>query len=86
MSEGDAGQEYDGPRLGEPVKFSILVGPEQGVGIIPMQAGGIYVTPESMYHYNGKEWIDLEIDAKKLFRIVATYVDPQAVREGRQQI
>jgi hypothetical protein len=78
--------EYDGPRLGEPVKFSVLVGPEHGANIMPIDNGGVYITPHTAYQRRNGEWVDLEIDAEPLFRSVATYVDPQAIRQQQQNI
>jgi len=81
-SESD---EYDGPRLGEPVKFAMLVGPEDGVGVLPMENGGVYITPQTAYQRRNGEWVDLEVDTEPVFRSVATYVDPQAIRQQQQQ-
>lgn len=76
--------EYNGPRLGEPVKFAMLVGPEDGANIMPMENGGVYITPQTAYQRRNGEWVDLEVETEPLFRAVATYVDPQAIRQQQQ--
>lgn len=84
-SASEEKEEYDGPRLGEPVKFAVLVGPEQGVGIMPVMDGAIYVTPKSAYQMRNGEWVDLEIDTEEMFRSVATYIDPQEIQRRKQR-
>jgi hypothetical protein len=78
-SDGEDG--YDGPELGEMIKFSVLVGPEGGIGAWPADEGAIYITPETAYQNRNNEWIDLEADTEELFRAIATYVDPQEIRK-----
>lgn len=78
-------EEYDGPRLGEMVKFSVLFGPEGGIGAWPADEGAIYVTPNTAYQYRNGEWVDVEADTENLFRSVATYVDPQEIRRQQQR-
>lgn len=75
--------DYDGPRLGEMIKFSVLFGPEGGMGAWPCDDGTLYITPKTAYQYRDGDWVDLETDTENVFRAVATYVDPQAIREER---
>jgi len=77
-------EEYDGPRLGEMIKFSILVGPEGGIGAWPGDEGAIYIAPETAYQYRNGEWVDIDADTEEIFRSIATYVDPQEVRQRQQ--
>jgi len=76
--------EYDGPKLGEMIKFSVLVGPEGGIGAWPADDGAIYVTPYTAYQYRSGEWVDLDADTEELFRGIATYVNPQEIRERQR--
>jgi len=76
--------EYDGPELGEMIKFSVLVGPEGGIGAWPADDGAIYVTPYTAYQYRNGEWVDLDADTEELFRSIATYVNPQEIRERQR--
>jgi len=91
--EAEAGEEdaetedvtgYDGPELGEMIKFSVLVGPEGGIGAWPADDGAIYVTPYTAYQYRNGEWVDLDADTEELFRSIATYVNPQEIRERQR--
>lgn len=81
----DGEEEYDGPRLGEMIKFSVLVGPEGGIGAWPAEEGAIYVTPKTAYQHRNGEWVDLEADTRELFRAIATYVDPEEYRRRQQR-
>lgn len=76
--------EYDGPELNEMIKFSVLVGPEGGIGAWPADDGAIYVTPYTAYQYRNGEWVDLDADTEELFRSIATYVNPQEIRERQR--
>lgn len=84
QTDTEKSEAYDGPRLGEPVKFSVLFGPEQGVGVMPVMDGAIYITPESAYQKRNGEWTDLEMDTQAMFRSVATYIDPEAIRKQQR--
>jgi len=76
--------QYDGPELGEMIKFSVLVGPEGGIGAWPADDGAIYVTPYTAYQYRNGEWVDLDADTEELFQSIATYVNPQEIRERQR--
>jgi len=76
--------EYEGPELGEMIKFSVLVGPEGGIGAWPADDGAIYITPHTAYQYRNGEWVDLDADTEELFRSIATYVDPQEIRQSQR--
>lgn len=80
MTDGNS-EKYDGPRFGEVVKVSMLFGPEQGVGVMPVREGGVYITPQTAYQKRDGEWIDLEADTEPLFRAMAAYIDPESIRQ-----
>jgi hypothetical protein len=82
---GEQAEEYDGPRLGEMIKFSVLVGPEGGIGAWPADDGAIYITPRTAYQFRNGEWVALDADTEEIFRSIATYVDPQEIRRRQQQ-
>ena len=75
---------YDGPELGEIVKFSVLFGPEGGHVGTPARHGMVFCSPEAAYQYRDGEWVELDAEVESLFASVASIVDPAAIRRGEQ--
>jgi len=75
--------DYDGPRLSETIKFSVLFGPEGGYVGLPAEPGAVYVTPQTAYQRRDDEWVDIGTDA--LYRSIAGIVDPEAIRERERR-
>jgi len=69
--------EYDGPRIGEVAKFTVLFGPEGSHVGLPAHNGAVLVTPESVRQRQAGEWVEVDgIGARMLYRTVAQYLAP----------
>lgn len=81
MSDG-----YEGPRISEVAKLSVLFGPEGSHVGLPAQDGAVLVTPETVRQRQGGEWVEIEgVGARVLYRTVAQYLAPhvEQVRDDR---
>jgi hypothetical protein len=78
--------EYDGPRIGEVAKMSVLFGPEGSHVGLPAQNGAVLVTPDSVRQRQGGEWVEIEdVGARALYRTVAQYLAPHVDEVRNQQ-
>jgi len=78
--------EYDGPRIGEVAKFTVLFGPEGSHVGLPAHNGAVLVTPETVRQRQGGEWVAIEgIGARMLYRTVAQYLAPHVDQVRDQQ-